>query len=462
MLGVGTVPALAYFLLLFIVPQSPRWLMLHNRHDDARRVLNKIGGDEYADYTLKEIEENIEKDRNRPKAYFRQLLSKEMRLIMIIGLGIAALQQISAINAILYYSSLIFQTAGGAKDTALMQAVIIGVVNLVFTVVAMYFIDKLGRKPLLIIGLTGIIIAYLISAAAFYNATYTVTPEKLDNIVLALQNNKMDAAAVAEVRAGLSTMVDTEYGKEIAFFDAVKVNVGTEYSAVKDVVLQNSIHMNAFLVLIGILLFIGSFAISLGPVTWALLSEIFPNRVRGLAISIAGTFNALVSTIVITIFPIELATIGTGTSFLIFGILCAGGLLFVLRYIPETKGKSLEEIQHFTDINGINYSLIFKPTGTDSSVFGPGIIQLLNTALPHFTAQPVHQLLHLKSANGGCLTNVGYAGDGFSEYGILQLSKFRCRADQCIFQLRISLQQIVYFCFRCNDQFFHAQFFFSV
>ena len=297
------------------------------------------------DYTVKEIEENIEKDKNRPKAYFKQLFSKEMRLIMIIGLGIAALQQISAINAILYYSSLIFQTAGGAKDTALMQAVIIGVVNLVFTVVAMYFIDKLGRKPLLIIGLTGIIIAYLMSAAAFYKATYKVTPEKLDNIVLTLQSNKMDAVKVAEVRAGLSTMVDTEYSKEIAFFDAVKENVGTAYSAVKDVVLQNSINMNAFLVLIGILLFIGSFAISLGPVTWALLSEIFPNRVRGLAISIAGTFNALVSTIVITIFPIELATIGTGTSFLIFAILCAAGLIFVLQYVPETKGKSLEEIQ---------------------------------------------------------------------------------------------------------------------
>jgi sugar porter (SP) family MFS transporter len=352
MLGVGIVPALAYFLFLFIVPQSPRWLMLHSRHDDARRILNKIGGDEYAEYTVKEIEENIEKDKAKPKAYFKQLLSKEMRLIMIIGLGIAALQQISAINAILYYSSLIFQTAGGAKDTALMQAVIIGVVNLVFTVVAMYFIDKLGRKPLLIIGLTGIIIAYLMSAAAFYMATYKVTPEKLDKIVLTLQSNKMDEVKVVEVRAGLSKMVDTEYNKEIAFFNAVKENVGTTYSAVKDVVLQNSINMNAFLVLIGILLFIGSFAISLGPVTWALLSEVFPNRVRGLAISIAGTFNALVSTIVITIFPIELATIGTGTSFLIFAILCAAGLLFVLQYVPETKGKSLEEIQDMLEVGG--------------------------------------------------------------------------------------------------------------
>ena len=352
MLGVGIVPAFAYFVFLFIIPQSPRWLMLRNRHDEARGVLNKIGGNEYAEYTLREIEENIEKDKNKPKAYFKQLFSKEMRLIMIIGLGIAALQQISAINAILYYSSLIFQTTGGGKDVALMQAVIIGMVNLAFTVVAMYFIDKLGRKPLLIIGLTGIIVAYLMSAAAFYNATYKVTPEKLDKIVLSLQATKMGSVDVAEVKAGLTKIVDKEYNNEIVFFNALKETTGTEYPAVKDTVLQNSINMNAFLVLIGILLFIGSFAISLGPVTWALLSEIFPNRVRGLAISIAGTFNALVSTIVITIFPIELATIGTGNSFLIFAVLCAAGLLFVLKYVPETKGKSLEEIQDMLEVTG--------------------------------------------------------------------------------------------------------------
>jgi len=352
MLGVGIIPALLYFLFLFIIPQSPRWLIMRSRKDEAMRVLNKIGGHDYADHTLKEIEEHIEKDRNRPKAYFSQLFSKEMRLIMIIGIGIAALQQISAINAILYYSSLIFQTTGGGKDVALMQAVIIGLVNLVFTIVAMYAIDKLGRKPLLIIGLTGIVVAYVMSATAFYNAEYKITPDKLDKIVLALENNKMEPARVAQVKAGLSNMTDKAFNREMTFFKTVQENVGSEYSAVKDVVLQNSIHMNAFLVLIGILLFIASFAISLGPVTWALLSEIFPNRIRGLAISVAGTCNALVSTIVITIFPIELASIGTGTSFMIFAVLCALGLVFVLKYVPETKGKSLEEIQDLLEVGG--------------------------------------------------------------------------------------------------------------
>jgi MFS family permease len=345
MLGIGVIPAFVYFALLFLVPQSPRWLMIRQRMDEAKKVLTKIGGDEYAEHTLNEINVHIEKDKNRPKSYFKDLFSKEMKLIMIIGLGIAALQQLSAINAILYYSSLIFQTTGGGRDAALMQAVILGVVNLAFTIVAMFFIDRLGRKPLLIIGLTGIIVAYLMSATAFYKATYKITPENLAKIQMQLTESKMDAGKIAQIKLGLQQIEGQEFTKETAFYAAVEKCTGTEFKAVKDTIQQSTINMNALLVLIGILLFIGSFAISLGPVTWAMLSEIFPNRIRGLAISVAGTFNALVSTVVITVFPIELEKLGTGTSFLIFAIICAVGLLFVLKYVPETKGKSLEEIE---------------------------------------------------------------------------------------------------------------------
>ncbi len=351
MLAMGAIPALLYFILLFIVPQSPRWLVLKNRIEEAKLVLTKLGNSEYAEYTLKEIKEHIEKDKDKPKAYFKQLFSKEMKIIMLVGLGIAALQQISAINAILYYSSLIFQTAGGGKDTALLQAVLIGVVNLIFTIAAMTFIDRLGRKPLLIIGLTGIIIAYVMAGMAFHRATYKITPESIDKIVLALQKDKIDSEKIASMVNGLARMTNVEYNNEVAFFKDVKTNVGSSYEEVKEVILQNSIHIQALLVLVGILLFIASFAISLGPVTWALLSEIFPNRIRGLAISVAGTFNALVSTIVITVFPMELAIIGTANSFFIFAILCTAGLLFVLKYVPETKGKSLEEIQDMFELS---------------------------------------------------------------------------------------------------------------
>ena len=350
MLGVCAIPAAAYFLLLFLVPQSPRWLVQRNRSEEAKKVLRKIGGEKYSEITLTEIVKHIEKDKTRSKANFRDLFSREMKLIMIIGLGIAALQQISAINAILYYSTLIFQATGGGSDAAFMNAAIIGIVNLVFTIIAMSLIDRLGRKPLLVIGLTGIIIAYFISSMAFYQATYKITPDNRAKIEVQLTQSGMSTSTIVEIDKGLTNLDGKEYTSEVAFFNTVKENVGNSYDSIRSTVLQYSINMNAVLLLVGILLFIASFAISLGPVTWALLSEIFPNRIRGLAISIAGTFNALVSAIVINVFPVELATFGTGLSFLIFGILCALGLVFVLKYVPETKGKSLEEIQDMLEI----------------------------------------------------------------------------------------------------------------
>ncbi len=345
MLGIGVIPAFLYLGLLLFVPQSPRWLVQKKRTNEAKIILKKIGGEVYSTLTLGEIEDHIEKDRARPKAYFRDLLSREMRLIMIIGLGIAALQQISAINAILYYATLIFQTTGGGRDSAFMQAAIIGIVNLVFTLVAMALIDRLGRKPLLIIGLTGIICAYLISSFAFFQANYSVSPDSVYKIEILLTQNGSSSSTINRVKDGLLKIEGKTFDSELAFFNEVKSNIGSSYDETRSVILQFSIHMNAMLVLIGILLFIASFAISLGPVTWALLSEIFPNRIRGLAISIAGTFNALVSTIVITVFPIGLANFGTGLSFMVIAILCGIGLVFVLKYVPETKGKSLEEIQ---------------------------------------------------------------------------------------------------------------------
>lgn len=345
MLGVGAIPAILYFVLLFFVPPSPRWLAQRKRIDEAKRILGRIGDERYTDTTIREIQLNIEKDKNKKKAYFGELFSKELRLILIIGLGIAFLQQISAINAILYYAPIIFESAGGGRDAAFMQAVILGIVNVVFTIVAMLLIDRLGRKPLLVIGLSGIILAYVLSSYAFYNAEYKITPNALEHITEELITNEMDPLVVENIQTGLNPVLDRKYSSELEFFEEVKKASGTYYSDVKNVILKNSISMNSVLVLLGILLFMASFAISLGPVTWALLSEVFPNRIRGLAISVAGTFNALVSATVVTVFPMELTRFGSGLTFALFAIIGILGLLFVLKYIPETKGKSLEEIE---------------------------------------------------------------------------------------------------------------------
>lgn len=345
MLGVGAIPAVLYFLLLFFVPSSPRWLAQQGRIDEAGKVLAKIGGTAYVDATMKEIQSSIEKDKHREKAYFKELFTREMRWILLIGLGIAFLQQISAINAILYYAPIIFETAGGGRDVAFMQAVILGMVNLVFTVGAMFFIDRLGRKPLLVIGLIGIITAYILSSFAFFQADYKISQESINKISVELAEAKFTPENTITITQALASMKDVEYSSEVKFFSDVKEKTGSFYNDSKNIILKNSISMNAVLVLIGILLFMASFAISLGPVTWALLSEIFPNRIRGLAISVAGTFNALVSATVVTIFPMELAKFGSGLTFAIFALICFGGLIFVLKYIPETKGKSLEQLE---------------------------------------------------------------------------------------------------------------------
>jgi sugar porter (SP) family MFS transporter len=346
MLGVGALPAVLYFLLLYIVPQSPRWLVQHGRADEAGKVLMRIGGDEYSQVVLNEISESVKKDEGKKRTYFRDIFKKQLKYVLLIGFGIAALQQISAINAILYYSTIIFETAGGGRDAAFVQAVILGVTNLVFTIVAMFLIDRLGRKPLLIIGLTGIITAYLVSSLSFYNATYKITPDSMDSIVKELSEQGTDKEKIMAVESGLNTLIDKEYSGEVAFFNAVEEQIGTEnYTDYKDTILEHSIDMNAILLLAGILLFMASFAISLGPVTWALLSEIFPNKIRGLAISLSGFLNALVSSLMITVFPISLEIMGSGSTYIILCALCSVGLIFVLRYIPETKGKSLEELE---------------------------------------------------------------------------------------------------------------------
>jgi sugar porter (SP) family MFS transporter len=347
MLGVGAIPAVLYFLLLYFIPQSPRWLALKNRDDEAKKTLVNIGGEDYASQVFKEIKESLGKSEKSTGIGFREVFQKKMTLILIIGLGIAFFQQITGINAIFYYAPMIFGMAGGGQNSAFAQAIILGLTNVVFTVVAMFLIDRLGRKPLLVIGSIGIMISLSIAGFAFKAAKYTVSDQGIVKIMeVANENNEVQPSDLALLEQGLSELKNTTYDDEIAFFNEVNAKIGAaNYNSFKSAILENSISMNAILVLIGLILYVASFAISLGPVMWALLSEIFPNKIRGVMISIVGTWNSVVSFAVATVFPKELAGIGSGYTFLIFAFLGFLTLLFVLKYVPETKGKSLEELE---------------------------------------------------------------------------------------------------------------------
>jgi MFS family permease len=252
----------------------------------------------------------------------------------MIGIVVAIIQQATGINAVFFYAPMIFEQSGIGTDASFAQAVLVGLINLVFTVVAMLFIDRVGRKPLLILGLAGIALSMSVLAFGFSSATYTITEEAL-------------ATLPEEVRvAGIAELRDTTFKSDVEFKQALRGALGNELATQHESeLLKAAIAMNPWLVLVGVLGFVASFAVSIGPVMWVLFSELFPNRIRGIAISFVGLINSAVSFGVQLVFPWELATFGSATTFLIYGLFAAIGLVFVILVLPETKGRSLEELE---------------------------------------------------------------------------------------------------------------------
>ena len=215
-----------------------------------------------------------------------------------------------------------------------MQAVLVGLVNLVFTVLAILLIDRLGRRPLMGFGLAGIAFCMLLLSYGFGAATYTLS----NDAILALPGS-VDTQALMSVAGQV-------FDSDVAFNKAMTAAIGSEaFSNHQSMLVSNAISMNPTLILIGILGFVASFAISLGPVMWVLFSELFPNRVRGIAISFVGLINSAVSFTVQLVFPWELENLGSSMTFLIYGIFAILGLIIVMRILPETKERSLEELE---------------------------------------------------------------------------------------------------------------------
>jgi MFS family permease len=333
MLGVEAIPAFLYFLALFIVPRSPRWLIQRlNLVDSAKIILFKVGGEKYAQLTVDEILRGVAKKEIKGK--FSDLFSFRLRTIIIIALGLAFFQQITGINAIFYYAPTIFEQAGGSTDASFLQAIVVGLTNLIFTLVAIKLIDNLGRKPLLIIGTGAMTIALTMAALAFNNANYNFTNtniDKVDNIEMKTTLNQLNGQAFTS-----QTELYTKL-KQLLPED--------QFLKFKQTEVQKFISVNATWVLIAILLYVAAFAISLGPVMWTMLSEIFPGNIKGIAISAVGFFNSLVSYSVTQFFPWELTNLGPTITFAIYAALAFISLLFVYKFVIETKGKTLEEVE---------------------------------------------------------------------------------------------------------------------
>jgi MFS family permease len=333
MLGVEAIPAIIYLLALFTVPRSPRWLIQKlNLVEIAEKILIKIGGKDYALSTIEEIQRGIAK--KEAKGTLSQLFSSRMRTIISIAFGIAFFQQITGINAIFYYAPTIFEQAGGSTDSSFLQAIVVGLTNLVFTLIAIRLIDRLGRKPLLIIGTSVMAIALTMATFAFNSATYTLNKENIGKV----QN--------PEIRNAIETLQGTTFNSQNELFNNLQPFLSdSNLHEFKRNEVKNFISINATLVLIAILLYVAAFAISLGPVMWTLLSEIFPGNIKGIAISVVGFFNSLVSYTVTQFFPWELTNLGPTLTFAIYAVMAILSLLFVMKFVIETKGKSLEEVE---------------------------------------------------------------------------------------------------------------------
>jgi MFS transporter, SP family, arabinose:H+ symporter len=270
MFGSGVLPALVFLLLLLGVPESPRWLVKKRRTGQALETLTKVNGLEQAKVELKDIQDTIALETGS----IRQLFQPGLRIVLVIGVVLAIFQQITGINAVLYYAPRIFENAGFERMSALLQSVIVGLVNLLMTLVAIFTIDKIGRKPLLLVASLGMGFAFVLVGFAFYFQQAT-----------------------------------------------------------------------AFWILGFILLYIAFFALAMGPVVWVVLSEIFPTRIRGRAMSIATVCLWISCFAVSLTFPVIADKLSESIAFWFYAAMCFACYVFVLKVLPETKGKTLEEIE---------------------------------------------------------------------------------------------------------------------
>ncbi|MEJ0091696.1 MAG: sugar porter family MFS transporter [Limisphaerales bacterium] len=272
MFGLTAAPALIFFIGMFLVPESPRWLAKNGKTERARAILKKIGGEDYANAATVEIQSTLASEEIQ-RVRFADLLDPKMRKVIVLGVALAVFQQWCGINVIFNYAEEIFHAAGYDISTVLKNIAWTGSVNLAFTLVALGVVDRGGRRPLMLFGSAALAIIYVAMGFCYYSGV-----KGLPMLLLVL-------AAIA------------------------------------------------------------CYAMSLAPVTWVVISEIFPNRIRGAAMAVAVSSLWIACFVLTYTFPILNAQLGSAGTFWLYGAICVAGFVFVFFKLPETKGKTLEQIE---------------------------------------------------------------------------------------------------------------------
>jgi SP family sugar porter-like MFS transporter len=272
MFAAGTPPALLFFLLMFAAPESPRWLMKAGRTSEARKVLEQIGGHHYSNTAVADIQQTLSAEKIN-QVRLSDLLEPNVANILVLGIGLAVLQQWCGINVIFNYAQEVFEAAGYPVGDTMKLIVITGLVNLVFTFVAIYTVDSVGRRKLMLFGAASLALIYIVLGAAYY--------------------------------------------------------AGSE-----------GFHMVLLVVTA-----IACYAMTLAPVTWVVIAEIFPNHIRGAAMSVAVLALWLACTVLTFTFPFLNDFLGAHGTFWLYAAICAVGYVFVWQRLPETKDKTLEQIE---------------------------------------------------------------------------------------------------------------------
>ena len=288
----AAVPGVVLIIGVMIVPESSRWYVKMGRKDKARESLEKVTEPADVEKELSDVEAQVSAEAAEGEATWAEVFSPRVRKALIVGVGLAIFQQITGINAIIYYASTIFESAGlvSTKSQTVATLYCVGLTNVLATFIAVAYIDRFGRRPLLLMGFIGMFVSLCAVAIGF----------------------------------GTQSTTDTGAGPSIV----------------------------GIITMVGLVVFIASFAFSLGPVVWTIISEIYPGRVRGKAVSFATAANWGAAFLVAEFFLTLTNGIGESATFFLFAAMCILGFIFTWRYVPETRGRSLEEIQEMWNKGG--------------------------------------------------------------------------------------------------------------